>query len=184
MSKIKKCFIKNSKKDVTWLEKAKRRRIFSRNIILIAVIDESNGIGYNQKLLAHLPTDLKRFKKITENHTVLMGRKTFESIGKPLPNRRNIILSSTKKGNGIISSPSDIYEITDDNELIYVIGGSSLYKYFMPRAKCLHITRIHHRFKEVDTYFPNIDLNQWRLVRREFVDTDKYPMTFESYIIR
>ncbi|MDP2704013.1 MAG: dihydrofolate reductase [bacterium] len=154
-------------------------------IILIAAKSDNNVIGKNGKIPWHIPEDLKHFKEKTEGKTVLMGRKTFESIlgyvGKPLPNRKNIVI--TRQSNyqpprhpyppaGGEGSPVEIYPSIEDAlrkhrlEDIYVIGGAEIYKETMSKADRLIITEIHKTI-EGDTFFPKIDLNDWREISRE-----------------
>lgn len=156
------------------------------NIILIAVIDEAYGIGHEGKLLTHLPEDLKNFKEVTEGNIVVMGRKTFESIGKPLPNRRNIVISTTMgptEGVEVVRDPLEVLNMSE-GELTFIIGGSNLYSFFEPTAKAILLTRIHTKFKEVDTWFPSINYGEWALVAKRFVEGHNYPYSFERYLKR
>lgn len=155
------------------------------NIVLISAVDENYGIGYKGELLTHLPQDLKKFKEVTEGHIVVMGRKTFDSIGKPLPNRRNIVLSSTmepQEGVEVIRRPEEVYEIESEG-LIFILGGTSLYKYFERYAKAILLTRLHREFEKVDTWFPKIDYTKWNLSAKEFHEYKGLPFSFERYII-
>lgn len=139
---------------------------------LIVAMDKNRGIGYKGNLLCRLPLDMENFKKITtENGVMIMGRKTFESIGRALPNRLSIILSSKgisyepKKNDGkfiCLSSVDDIITYLYDNDLFEkacVIGGASIYKLFMNYCSDFYITKIDKSFDNVDTYFPEIDQN-------------------------
>ena len=129
-------------------------------IHLIVAHGKNREIGYNNQLLWHLPTDLKRFRAITTGHIVVMGRKTFESIGRALPNRTNIVLTRDTS----LSLPTDIktYHSTDSiirlskNKEIYIIGGAEVYRAFLPFADRLYITLVNGTFK-ADSYFPEYD---------------------------
>ncbi len=127
-------------------------------INMIAVIGKNRELGCDNKLLWNLPEDMKRFKELTTGHTIVMGRKTFESIGKPLPNRTNIIITRdknfTKKGCKIIYSPEDIISENNKLENIFIIGGGEIYKLFLPYAEKLYLTIVEDGPK-ADTFFPN-----------------------------
>jgi dihydrofolate reductase len=136
-------------------------------ISLIAVLDKANGIGKNNKLLCHLPADLKRFKQLTSDHTIVMGRKTFESLPNgPLPNRKNIILTKNTnyeiKGCTILHSIEEIVEECKIEDEIFIIGGGELYKIFLQKADFLYITKIDHVF-DADTFFPEIEPEKWQI---------------------
>lgn len=144
-------------------------------ITIIAAIDKNNGIGKGNKLLCHLPSDLKRFKKLTTGNTVVMGRKTFESIGKALPNRVNTILS--RKGNTTI-------DLINDNRKdgVYIIGGEQVYNEFIDLVDRLEITHIYAQF-EADKFFPVIG-SEWAEVAREDHEKDDkhaYNYSFVTY---
>ena len=157
-------------------------------IALIAVLDNNNGIGKDNKLLCHLPADLKRFKQLTTGHTIVMGRKTFESLPNgPLPNRRNIVLTRNKnflaEGTKTANSRNEVYELCKTEEKIFVIGGEKTYKLFIEKADILHITRIEHQF-EADAFFPEFSDNKWEITNRTNHETDeknKYPYSFIDY---
>lgn len=135
-------------------------------------MDQNRAIGYKNKLLAYLSADLKHFKELTTGHFVIQGRKTYESIGKPLPNRTNIILSRDTKYNPhpavhVYNSVEDIlweYENYAEKEIdMFIIGGSQIYEQFLPHADKLYLTIIEHKFdkSEVDSYFPAFELSDW-----------------------
>lgn len=164
------------------------------SISLIAIADSNYGIGYKGQLLDYIPRDLAYFKKLTLNHTVLLGRKSYESIiqslGKPLPERRNIVF--TRNPDYLPYSPEDwvveskeqflkvIYPQYEDEE-IFVCGGAELYNQFMPVADKIYLTLIHNQYAEVDTYFPHINPNEWEVSSVEFheeSDNNRYPVTF------
>src|SRR5690625_3501891 len=155
-------------------------------ISMIIAMDENRVIGYNNDLPWHLPNDLKHFKKVTTGNTIVMGRKTYESIGRALPNRKNIIMTRDKtfKAEGCITVNSwdELKPYFNDND-VFIIGGAQLIEQFLPFIERLYITVIHHNFPG-DTYLPKIDLNEWILVRKEegiVDDKNKYPHTFYVY---
>lgn len=127
-------------------------------LILIAAHDPKFVIGLNGKIPWHYSDDLKFFKKTTLGHVIVMGRKTFESIGsKPLPGRQNIVVSSKQKsqeGIHVISNPEQLEEIRLNSDQVFIVGGSAIYEHYLPIADQLIITEIKQEF-EGDTYFPN-----------------------------
>lgn len=157
-----------------------------QQISLIAAVDEHHGIGLNGNLLCHLPADLAYFKKNTINKPIIMGRTTYESIGKPLPHRRNIILSKqlhTITGAEVYASVEQALAVLDEVEEIMIIGGEQIYQQTLPLATSLYLTRIHHNFK-ADRFFPTIDWSQWQLVLEQSKGKDEknqFDMTFCKY---
>lgn len=160
-------------------------------ISIISAIGKNNEIGRKNDLLWSLPADMKHFKETTSGHTVIMGQKTFESIGRPLPNRRNIVLTKDKnfkpEGVEIIYSPEKIIKISrtllDKN--IFIIGGGMIYKLFIEKADKLYITHVDAEFPDADTYFPVIDENIWQKIKSEKHPKDelnKYDLEFAEYI--
>jgi len=130
-------------------------------ISLIAAIGRNNELGKDNTLLWHLPADMKHFKDTTALHAVIMGRKTFESIGKPLPNRKNIVITRDvnykQVGVEIVHSLAEALDLfPDQNEEIFIIGGAELYKQTMPIADKLYITYINAEDDEADSFFPEI----------------------------
>ena len=158
-------------------------------ITIIAAIDLNNGIGKNNQLIWHLPADLKRFKSKTTGHCIIMGRKTFESLGKALPNRTSIIISRNNnfqvpEGCILVDSLKEALVIASKDPSPYIIGGAEIYKEAIPIAKKLEITHVHHAF-EADAYFPKIDSTIWKEVSREDFKADeknKYDYSFVTYI--
>ena len=147
-------------------------------ITIIAAIAKNNALGKNNDLIWHLPADLKRFKKTTTGHHILMGRNTFESIGKPLPNRTTIIITRNdnyfKDGCLIANSLEEAIELAKEDEHIFIIGGAQVYRYAIENniADTLDITLVHHEF-EADVFFPEIDLKIWEEVSREDLKADE-----------
>ena len=134
-------------------------------LIIIAAIDQNNGLGYKNHLLCHLHDDLKNFKRLTSGHTVVMGHKTWESLSlKPLPNRKNIVLTRQSDAtftDSIASvSVNDVLELCAEDEKVFVIGGANVYNQFIEIADRMIITHIHHRFIS-DVFFPEIADEKW-----------------------
>ena len=139
---------------------------------IIVAKAQNNIIGKDNKLLWHIPEDLKRFKDITTGHTIIMGRKTFESLGRVLPNRKHIVFTQNPdfKVNDenvkIVHSMLEIQEYIENKEENFVIGGAMIYNLLMPYVNKMYITEIHKDF-EGDTVFPKINLDIWKEVSRE-----------------
>ncbi|OBY65016.1 dihydrofolate reductase [Polaribacter vadi] len=153
-------------------------------ITIIAAIAKNNALGKNNDLIWHLPADLKRFKKITTGHYIIMGRNTFESIGKPLPNRTTIIITRNKNyfkdGCLIANSLEQALEMAKEEEQVFVIGGAQIYNYAMEHnlVDTLDITLVHHEF-DADVYFPEIDSDIWEQVEIEsFTADDKNKLDY------
>ncbi len=152
-------------------------------ISLIVAMASNRVIGLNNQMPWHLSADLKRFKQITMGHPIIMGRKTFEAIGKPLPGRMNIIVSrntSYQQEGCIVEDSVEAaihYGCRLDDE-VFVIGGATLYEATLPMADNLYITLINQDF-EGDTFFPEFDLNGWSAVEREdVIDDEKVGFTY------
>ena len=155
-------------------------------ISLIAAVDENNGLGINNQLLCHLSADLQHFKAITLGKPIIMGRGTFDSIGKPLPGRLNIVLShktSAIAGVTVLNSLDQALTQTKEMPEIMIIGGAQLFKQTLGMADRLYLTRIHHQFK-ADVFFPFIDEKLWCCRQQEYRQHDEknnYDMTFYTY---
>jgi len=154
---------------------------------LIFALDEKNAIGKNNQLPWHLPADLKKFKQITMGHYILMGRKTWESIGKPLPGRTSVVISRTAQIDveNVIVKPSIeeaiSYAKNNGETEAFVIGGAQLFQEAIPLADKFYLTRIHHVF-EADTFLPEINLDEWKIMEEEYFAPDEknlYPFTFQ-----
>lgn len=161
-------------------------------INIIAAVDRHMGIGYENKLLFWLPNDLKRFKALTTGNTIIMGRKTFESLPKgALPNRRNIVLSSHTDvifpGAEVFSSLEEALKNCRTDEQVYIIGGASVYRQALPLADVLCLTEIDAEAPQADVYFPDVDMNIWQEKSRESHPVDEKhpcPYAFVDYIRR
>lgn len=153
---------------------------------MVAAVDENNGLGKSNQLLCHLPADLKYFKEITMGKPIIMGKNTFSSIGRPLPGRRNIVLTSQPliiEGVEIVHSLEEALKLVGNDNEAMVIGGAVIFTQFLPLAKQIYLTVIHHHF-EADVYFPQLDKHQWECVASQFRqhdDKNLYDMTFYQY---
>lgn len=159
-------------------------------ISIIAAIDRNRAIGYQNRLLFRLPNDLKRFKALTTGNTVVMGRKTFESLPKgALPNRRNLVISSqttlSYPNVELFSSLEAALQSCRPDEQIYVIGGASIYRQALPFADALCLTEVDAEAPEADTYFPSFSLTEWHEKQRDSYPPDAkhpYPYAFVDYV--
>ena len=157
-------------------------------IILIAAVAENNALGKNNDLLWHLPLDFKRFKEITSGHHIIMGRKTFESFPKPLPNRTHIVISRqgnyNPEGCIVVENLENAIAICPKNEDLFIIGGGEIYAQSIHLADQLDITRVHHSF-DADVYFPEIDPEVWELISETFNPKDEkhlFDYTFQTFV--
>ncbi len=158
-------------------------------ISIIVAIAENNAIGKDNRLLCHIPGDLKRFKERTINHTLIMGKKTFRSLSEgPLRDRRNIVISDDEsdKFEGCIMaySISDAFEKCDDDKENFVIGGETIYRQFLKYATKLYITKVNKLF-DADAYFPEFDPAEWEETEREDFpagERNDFTYSFITYI--
>lgn len=158
-------------------------------ISIIVAIDENNAIGKENQLLCHLPNDLKYFKSVTQGHTVIMGRNTYESLPNgALPNRRNIVLSRNKdlrlERCEVSSSLEDAIALCRNESEVFIIGGATVYAKAIDIADKLYITYIRHKFEGTDAFFPKVDENKWiesSRIDNEADDKNKYAHTFAVY---
>ena len=159
------------------------------NISIIVAIGENNAIGKDNRLLWHLSDDLKRFKKLTTGHTLIMGRNTFLSLSNgALPNRRHIVISDvpgeTFDGCEMARSIDQAIGMAGNDEECFVIGGGMVYAQFLRRVGKLYLTQVHQSF-EADTFFPEIDFRQWKAIRSEFVEAgekNEYPHSYTEFV--
>lgn len=152
------------------------------NLSHIVAMSENRVIGRNNTIPWHIPEDLKHFKQLTQNHTIIMGRKTFQSIGKPLPKRRNIIISRDKtlKIDGVdtYSSVEDALKTCDPSQEIFIIGGGEIYQQTLPLVTTIHLTIVHQVING-DILYPEIPSN-FDLLQKEDLDL-KIPISFLTY---
>jgi dihydrofolate reductase len=158
-------------------------------LTIIAAVANNHVIGADNRLLWHLPADLKHFKSLTMGHTMIMGRKTFESIGKPLPGRRTIVVTRKEdydaQGCGIAHSLEKAFKMLKKSEEAFVVGGADIYQQTinLHQAHKLIITRVFASF-EGDAFFPDVDPNKWKLVERNDHKADEknpYDFTYLTY---
>ncbi|WP_438967107.1 dihydrofolate reductase [Flavobacterium sp.] len=160
-------------------------------LILIAAAAENNALGKDNDLVWHLPDDFKRFKSLTSNHYIIMGRKTFESFPKPLPNRTHVIITKqtnykVPEGCIVVNTLNDAIATAPENEDVFIIGGGQIYKQSINIADKIELTRVHTSV-EADTFFPEIDEKIWEVVQSEFHAKDEkhaYDFTFLTYVKR
>lgn len=161
-------------------------------IIMIAAASENNALGKDNKIVWHLPDDFKRFKKLTSGHAIIMGRKTFESFDKPLPNRTHIIITRQKNYTPkidselciVVDSMEKALAITSKDENVFVIGGGEIYNLGMPFADKIELTRVHENF-EADAFFPEISQMDWQLVEEMLHSKDEkhnYAFSFQTFL--
>jgi dihydrofolate reductase len=153
--------------------------------VFIVAMDRNRAIGYRGKLPWHLPADLKFFKETTTGHTILMGRKTYESIGKPLPKRTNVVLTRNPsfhaEGVQVVHSLKEAVQKFEGDQL-FIIGGAEIFTALLPAADKLIVTHIDHEF-EADTYFPAIPEQEWRITsRRPGITDEKNPYVYEFVV--
>jgi dihydrofolate reductase len=159
------------------------------NVTLIVAAGEDNAIGKDNDLIWHLSDDLKHFKSLTDGHHIIMGRKTFESFPKPLPNRTHVVITrqeNYKVPSGIIAvhNLEDAFDAARNDSQPFVIGGGEIYKQALPYAKTIELTRVHESFKNADAFFPEIDTSIWKETHKTFHDKDdkhKYAFSFITY---
>lgn len=157
-------------------------------LILVAAAAENNALGKDNVMLWHLPDDFKHFKNLTSNHYIIMGRKTFESFPKPLPNRTHIIITrqadyKAPDGCVVVTSLEEALVIVKEQVEVFVIGGGEIYKLALPYADRIELTRVHTTL-EADAFFPEFSLQEWKLVKEEFHDIDEkhqYTFTFQTF---
>ncbi|WP_174732931.1 dihydrofolate reductase [Mesobacillus harenae] len=156
-------------------------------ISLVWAMDENRAIGKNNQLPWRLPEDLKFFKKVTMGHPIAMGRKTYTSIGKPLPGRENIIITRDKsflcEGCTVLYSVNELREYAQQKgQEVFVIGGAEIFKEILPDADRLYLTKIYHSF-EGDTFFPELDLSGWEVIEQfKGPKNEKNPYDYEFFI--
>jgi len=173
----------------TTLEKATLTQNKKSELTIIVAAGEDNAIGKDNDLIWHLSDDLKRFKSLTNGHHIIMGRKTFESFPKPLPNRTHIVITRQDKytvpdGVIVVNNMEDALDAARKDKQPFIIGGGEIYKQAMPFVDRIEITRVHHSFPEADTYFPEIDVTVWKETTREEHTKDEkhsFPFTFLTY---
>ena len=157
-------------------------------IIMIAAAAENNALGKDNKIVWHLPNDYKRFRQLTSGHYIIMGRRTFESLQKPLPDRTHIIITRQKDyqapGCIVVDSIEKALSACPQDQDSFIIGGGEIYTIGLPYADKIELTRVHASF-EADAFFPEIIDTEWKLEASEFNEKDekhKYEYTYLTYI--
>ncbi len=156
---------------------------------MIAAAAENNALGKDNDLLWHLPDDFKRFKKLTSGHKIIMGRKTYESFPKPLPNRTHVIITRDKNYSVDYEECIVVHSLEDaialvKNEIAFIIGGGEIYKLAEKQSDKIELTRVHANFEDADTFFPKINEDYWMMTKQEFHSTDeghKFSFTYITY---
>ncbi|HHC80267.1 MAG TPA: dihydrofolate reductase [Flavobacteriia bacterium] len=156
-------------------------------ITIIAAIGNNGELGKDNDLIWHLPNDLKRFKKVTAGHHVIMGRKTYESLGKPLPNRTNIVITGNRDFNAegclVVNSLEAALEAANTDTAPYILGGAQIYKQAIEIADMLDLTLVNAEL-EADAFFPQIDTSVWKETARQDFKADekhRYDYSFVTY---
>ena len=156
--------------------------------IIIAAAAQNNALGKNNDLVWHLPDDFKRFKALTSGHHIIMGRKTFESFPKPLPNRTHIVITRQKEytpeGCIVVDSMEKALAIAPKNEDVFIIGGGEIYHLGLAVAHKIELTRVFDTF-DADVFFPEINLDEWELVEEEFHAKDekhKHDFSYQTFV--
>jgi dihydrofolate reductase len=157
-------------------------------IIMIAAASENNALGKNNELVWHLPNDFKRFKNLTSGHHIIMGRKTFESFPKPLPNRTHIVISRQENYNPegciVVNSMEEAIAVCPSDKPTYIIGGGEIYNLGIPFSDKIELTRVHHAF-EADAFFPEINPKDWEIILSEHQPKDdkhRFDYTYQTYV--
>jgi len=155
---------------------------------MIAATAENNALGKNNELVWHLPNDFKRFKNLTSGHHIIMGRKTFESFPKPLPNRTHIVITRQQDYNPegciVVNSIEEAIKSCPIDENIFIIGGGEIYNLGLPFSDKIELTLVHHTF-EADAFFPEINENDWKIINSDFQQKDEkhlFDYTYQTYI--
>ena len=158
-------------------------------IVMIAAAGENNELGIDNGLPWHLPDDFKRFKKLTSHHFIIMGRKTFESLEKPLPNRVHIVITRDrtygKEDAVVVYNMEEALNKAKSDKDVYIIGGGEIFEMGLEVADKIELTRVHATFKNADTFFPKFSKETWELISEEKHEKDerhKYAFTFETWV--
>ncbi len=176
-------------KEETNLTESKKKTELSLNPTIIVAVAENNAIGKDNQLLWHLSDDLKHFKSLTSGHHIIMGRKTFESFPKPLPNRTHIVITKqddykVPQGIIVVNSLKDALDVAKKDNQPFIIGGGEIYNQSLSLVNKIELTRVHHNF-EADTFFPEIDYSIWKETSNVYHKKDennKFDYSFISYI--
>ncbi|MAR99860.1 MAG: diacylglycerol kinase [Nitrosomonadales bacterium] len=154
-------------------------------VSIIVAMSRNSVIGFKNQLPWYISEDLKNFKKTTLNHTVIMGRRTYDSIGKPLKDRQNIVITRNTllriSGVEVVNSLEEAISMVKKPNEVFIIGGEQIYQSALPLATHLYITRVHGDF-DGDAFFPNYDQNEWKIIAREdLISEEKLKFSFLRY---
>jgi dihydrofolate reductase len=145
-------------------------------VTIVVAISENNAIGKDNQLLWYLPADLKHFKEITTGGTIIMGRKTYDSIGKPLPNRRNIVITRKTDleiaGVEVVNSLQEALSLCAQEKEVFIIGGAEIYKHALALTNRIYLTIVHQSY-EADAFFPELAKNEWKEINQEYHEADE-----------
>jgi len=163
--------------------------MIKKTITIIVAAAENDAIGKNNDLIWSLPDDLKRFKRLTSGHCIIMGRKTYDSFPGLLPNRKHIVISKKSKSYfpeevTVVNNFEDAIKATHEDKNPFIIGGGQIYNIAMKYCDIIELTRIHEEF-EADTFFPKINEDEWRLINEEKHEMDErheYSFTYKTYL--
>ena len=163
--------------------------MIKKTITIIVAAAENDAIGKNNDLIWSLPDDLKRFKRLTSGHCIIMGRKTFDSFPGLLPNRKHIVISKKSKSYFpeeviVVNNFEDAIKATNEDKNPFIIGGGQIYNLAMKYSNTIELTRVHEEF-EADTFFPKINEDEWELINQEKHEMDerhKYSFTYKTYL--
>jgi dihydrofolate reductase len=167
-----------AKQEIAQEKLAKKKTSKSSELTIIVAAGENNEIGKDNDLIWHLSDDLKRFKTLTNGHHIIMGRKTYETFPKPLPNRTHIVITRQENykvpdGVIVVNNLEDALDACRKDNQPFIIGGGEIYKQSMSLADKLEITRVHESFENADTFFPEIDTAMWKEISNVYHDKDK-----------
>ncbi len=158
-------------------------------ITMIAAAGENNELGKDNDLLWHLPDDFKRFKQLTTGHHIIMGRKTFETFPKPLPNRIHVVITRNKnykkEGALVVHNLEEALKIAKDDLQPFIIGGGEIYKMGLPVADKIELTRVHGSFTDADTFFPEFSADKWKLtseLEHQKDERHKYSFVYQTWV--
>ena len=163
--------------------------MIKKTITIIVAAAENDAIGKNNDLIWSLPDDLKRFKRLTSGHSIIMGRKTFDSFPGLLPNRKHIVISKKSESYFpeeviVVNNFEDAIKATNEDQNPFIIGGGQIYNLAMKYSDTIELTRVHEEF-EADTFFPKINEDEWKLINQEKHEMDerhKYSFTYKTYL--
>jgi dihydrofolate reductase len=147
-----------------------------KQISIVVAVSENNAIGKDNQLLWHLPADLKHFKEITSGNTIIMGRKTYDSIGRPLPNRRNIVITRSTElqipNVEVVNTLEAALSLCEDENEVFIIGGAEIYKHALQFTNRIYQTTVHQTYV-ADVFFPELNKNEWKEISKEYHHEDE-----------